>query len=124
MTMIRLIEALNYKSLKYILLVALTFPAYLPVDDAVHLIEEPENGIHPKGIETVFYSLSSVYSGQVLLATHSPVLLSIADPEQVLCFGLTGDGATSVVKGSAHPHLVDWHGETNLGTLFAGGILG
>ena len=67
-------------------LMALTIPAYVTSDHVVYLIEEPENGIHPRAIETVFYSLSSVYSGQVLLATHSPVILSIADPEKVLCF--------------------------------------
>jgi len=105
-------------------LLALTLPAYLPDLQGVFLIEEPENGIHPRAVETVFQSLSSTYGAQVLLATHSPVILSIVEPKQVLCFAKTGDGATDIVAGHEHPALKDWRGETNLGVLFAGGVLG
>ena len=105
-------------------LLALTLLAYLPGIEGVFLIEEPENGIHPRAVETVFQSLSSVYGAQVLLATHSPVVLSIARPEQVLCFAKTADGATDLVRGSEHPRLKEWKGETDLGTLFASGVLG
>ena len=105
-------------------LLALTLLAYLPGIKGVFLIEEPENGIHPRAVETVFQSLSSVYGAQVLLATHSPVVLGIARPEQVLCFAKTADGATDLVRGSEHPRLKEWKGETDLGTLFASGVLG
>lgn len=105
-------------------LLALTLPAYLPDVEGVYLIEEPENGIHPRAVETMFQSLSSVYDAQILLATHSPVVLSVADPSQVLCFSKTSSGATDIVRGSEHPRLGDWRGEVNLGTLFAGGVLG
>lgn len=105
-------------------LLALTLPAYLPEFGGIYLIEEPENGIHPRAVETMFQSLSSVYNAQILMATHSPVILSVADPDQVLCFAKTPEGATDVVLGSEHPALADWRGETNLGVLFAGGVLG
>jgi predicted ATPase len=105
-------------------LLALTLLAYLPEFGGIFLIEEPENGIHPRAVETVFQSLSSVYDSQVLLATHSPVVLSVAKPEQVLCFAKTAEGATDIVRGSEHPRLREWKGETDLGTLFAGGVLG
>ena len=105
-------------------LLALTLPAYLPDLKGVYLIEEPENGIHPRAAETMFQSLSSVYGAQILLATHSPVILSIADADQVLCFGKTDRGATDIVLGSEHPALREWKGETDLGVLFAGGVLG
>jgi len=105
-------------------LLALTLLAYLPEVEGIFLIEEPENGIHPRAVETVFQSLSSAYGAQVLLATHSPVVLSIAKPEQVLCFAKTADGATDLVRGSEHPRLKEWKGETDLGTLFASGVLG
>lgn len=58
-------------------------PAYIPGLEGAYLIEEPENGIHPRAVETVLQSLSSVYNAQVLLATHSPVILSLAQPEQL-----------------------------------------
>ncbi len=105
-------------------LLALTLPAYLPDFRGVYLIEEPENGIHPRAVETMFQSLSSVYDAQILLATHSPVILSVAQPEQILCFARTNEGATDIVRGSEHPVLRDWRGETNLGVLFAAGVLG
>jgi hypothetical protein len=44
-------------------------------------------------------------------------------PADVLCFK-TKDGATDIVAGDEHPALKEWRGETNLGTLFAGGVLG
>jgi hypothetical protein len=105
-------------------LLALTLPAYLPEFTGVYLIEEPENGIHPRAVETMFQSLSSVYDAQILLATHSPVILSMVEADKVLCFAKTLEGATDIVMGSKHPLLKEWQGETNLGVLFAGGVLG
>jgi predicted ATPase len=104
-------------------LLALTLLAYLPTFNGVFLIEEPENGIHPRAIEAVFDSLKSVYGAQILVATHSPVILSIVEPKSVLCFAKTADGATDIVRGDEHPRLRDWQCETDLGTLFAAGIL-
>ena len=105
-------------------LLALTIPAYLEDLEEVFLIEEPENGIHPKAIETVIQSLCSIYDGQVLIATHSPVALSLLEPEQVLCFAKDEAGATDIVNGSCHPALQDWkRGHPDLGLLFASGIL-
>ncbi len=105
-------------------LLALTLPAYLSDFLGIYLIEEPENGIDPRAVETMFQSLSSVYDAQILMATHSPVILSLADPKTVLCFAKSDDEATDIVLGSEHPSLRDWRGETNLGTLFAAGVLG
>lgn len=56
-------------------LLALALPAYLTEFDGIYLIEEPQNGIHPKAVATMIQSLSSVYKAQILLATHSSVIL-------------------------------------------------
>ena len=104
-------------------MLALTLPAYLEDFNGVYLIEEPENGIHPRAVEAVYQSLSSVYDAQILVATHSPVILSLVKPEDVLCFAKTARGATAIVRGSEHPALAGWRGETSLGTLFAAGVL-
>jgi len=53
--MIRLIEALNFRCLRY-----------------------------ASAVETMYQSLSSVYDAQLLLATHSPVILSLAEAGNVL----------------------------------------
>jgi predicted ATPase len=105
-------------------LLALTLLAYLPKLEGIYLVEEPENGIHPRAVEIALQSLASVYDAQVLMATHSPVVLSLARPEQLLCFARTPEGETDVVLGSEHPRLQAWQRETDLGTLFASGILG
>lgn len=105
-------------------LLALTIPAYLPDINGTFLIEEPENGVHPRALETVLQSLVSIYGGQVLIATHSPVALNLLEPAQILCFAKDAEGATDIVAGDKHPALRDWReGEPDLGVLFASSIL-
>ena len=105
-------------------LLALTLPAYLKDFSGIYLIEEPENGVHPVAIETVYQSLSSVYGAQMLLATHSPIILGMVEPNQVLCFAKTPDGATDIVNGSEHPALRGWQNDISLSILYASGVLG
>lgn len=105
-------------------MLALTLLAYLPEFQGVYLIEEPENGIHPLAVETVYGSLSSVYDAQILVATHSPVILSLARAEDVLCFAKAKDGSTDIVRGREHPALREWKGTPNLGVLLGSGFLG
>lgn len=105
-------------------LTALTLPAYLVDLEGVYLIEEPENGIHPRAVATVYDSLSSVYTAQVLLATHSPVVLSAAGMQDVLCFAKDDEGASDIVLGTEHPRLREWRGDASLGTLLAAGVPG
>jgi predicted ATPase len=105
-------------------LFALTLLAYLPEEKGIYMVEEPENGIHPAALEAVYQSLSSVYEGQVLCATHSPILLNMAKPEEILCFARAESGATVIVPGDRHPVLKEWRREVALGDLLASGILG
>jgi len=89
----------------------------------VWLVEEPENCIHPLNLETVIQSLSSVYDGQVLVATHSPAILSLARLENILTFQNTRNTGAQIIRGDKHPRLVDWKGDPNIATLFAAGVL-
>lgn len=105
-------------------LLALTIPAYLPDLQGTFLIEEPENGIHPRALETVLQSLSSMYASQVLIATHSTVALNLLRPSDVLCFAKDETGATDIGSGDRHPALRNWkQNEPDFGVLFASGIL-
>jgi predicted ATPase len=104
-------------------LIALTLLAYLPEFRGVYLVEEPEIGLHPTAIETVIQSLSSVYDGQVLITSHSPAVLSLARPDQLLCFQKV-DGATTIVTGDRHPILQEWKAGVNVSDLFAAGVFG
>ncbi len=103
---------------------ALTLLAYHPEPGHIYFIEEPENGIHPRALEAVYQSLSSVYEGQVLCASHSPILLNLCRPEDLLCFARTESGATSIVRGDQHPRLKQWQRAVSLGDLLASGVLG
>ena len=104
-------------------LTALTLPAYLVDKKDIYLIEEPENGIHPRSVSTIYASLSSVYGSQILLATHSPVVLNEINLENILCFAKDQMGATDIVYGPDHPHLRDWQSTVDIGDLFVSGVL-
>lgn len=106
-------------------LLLLTVLAYLPDDrHYAYLIEEPENGVHPRALETILDSLRSVYDGQVLIATHSPLVVNMLEPEQILCFFKDEEGATRIVSGDKHPVIMNWgQGKPDLGVVFASGIL-
>jgi hypothetical protein len=71
------------------------------------LVEEPENGIHPKMLAEVVDLLRGLSVGkigphacQVIVTTHSPYLLDCIDPktEQVLVFRREADGNRTVDK--------------------------
>jgi hypothetical protein len=104
-------------------LLAQTIIAYLPEKNRFYMIEEPENGLHPLAIESVFQSLSSLYDNQILLATHSPALLRLAEPKHILCFSKTESGAVDIVRGEDHPKLRDWKRGVDIATLHAAGVL-
>jgi predicted ATPase len=60
--------------------------AVLPYVDptAMLLIEEPENGLHPSRIAEVMKVLRAISSRiQVILATHSPLVINELQPEEV-----------------------------------------
>lgn len=103
-------------------ILALTILPYLGKVPQLIGIEEPENGIHPRAIETVLQSLSSVYDSQVWVTTHSPVVLAHTDLAAVMLMQQR-DGVATAVRGSEHPRLQDWQGSIDLGSLLAAGVL-
>ncbi|MEZ4226975.1 MAG: AAA family ATPase [Polyangiaceae bacterium] len=103
---------------------ALTLLPYLASPPKLLVVEEPENGIHPRAIETVLEGLSSIDDSQVLVSSHSPVVVANVKLEDLLAARLRRDGAATVIPGPDHPRLADWKGSIDLGTLFAAGVLG
>lgn len=106
-------------------ILAMTIFPFLPRDILPQLLvaEEPENGIHPRAIETAVESLSSLYGSQVWISTHSPLVLAHTELSDILATRLDEDGDVTVVPGDRHPRLRDWQGELDLGTMFAAGVL-
>jgi predicted ATPase len=105
-------------------IIAMTILPYIDNLPDIVFLEEPENGIHPQAIEAVLQSLSSAYESQLLLSTHSPVVLANVNLDQIICTRLKRDGAATVVAGRDHPQLKDWKGRVDLGALFAAGVFG
>ncbi|MDR0702524.1 MAG: AAA family ATPase [Azoarcus sp.] len=103
-------------------MMALTIPAFLPPEPAVYMVEEPENGIHPKALEIVLRSLSSIPGSQLLLATHSPFVVQQCGAKPLLCFSRDENG-TRITPGMEHPVLRDWDATPDLGIVFAAGVL-
>jgi predicted ATPase len=74
--------------------------AHHPEPPKLILVEEPENGVHPRRLAEIVDLLRATTSGkygdpaQVVLSTHSPYLLDNLDPDtdQVLVFHRRGDG--------------------------------
>lgn len=105
-------------------LIALTLIAYTMDHGIIILIEEPENCIHPLAIEIVMQSLSSMYESQVFVTTHSPAILSLVAPRNILCFSKSSEEGTMIVRGDHHPRMSAWKGTVDPGMLLASGILG
>lgn len=105
-------------------ILALTILPYLNNLPAIVFFEEPENGIHPRAIESVLQSLSSAYDSQILISSHSPVVLANSKLSQILCSRLNSNGSATIVAGVDHPQLKEWKGQVDLGALFATGVLG
>jgi predicted ATPase len=79
---------------------------HLPEPPRLLLIEEPENGIHPKRLQDILKILRDLVHEQshtqVVLATHSPYVLDLFKPEEVtLCTKLeTGEIKTTRLSDS------------------------
>ena len=84
------------------MLLVLAYLALLhsPTPPRVLLIEEPENGIHPKRLQEVLAILRQLVSEQqhtqIILTTHSPYVLDSFQPEEVTLCRKNADGAVSV----------------------------
>ena len=103
-------------------ILALTLIPFAARPDAIFLIEEPENGVHPQAVEAIHQAFTLTRDDHVIIASHSPVFVGIVEPEDLLCF-TTENGATRVIPGAEHPVLQTWQRDVDLGTLFAARVL-
>jgi predicted ATPase len=76
------------------------------------LVEEPENGLHPTRLQTVIDLLRAISVGavgnrprQVIMTTHSPLLLNYVKPEEVRIVRRDLELGTSVTPMTAVPNL-------------------
>lgn len=91
------------------LLYYLAFAAIPYLDPAaVILVEEPENGLHPARIAEVMRVLRDVSkTTQVLLATHSPLVINEMKPEEVSVVTRPPEKGTQVTRIDKTPDFED-----------------
>lgn len=104
-------------------MLALTILAFLRQESALYMVEEPENGVHPKALEIILRSLSSIPGSQMLLATHSPFVVQQCGVAPLLCFSRDDAKGARIIPGLEHPILKKWDGIPDLGIVFAAGVL-
>jgi len=100
--------------------------AYHPSPPDLILIEEPENGVHPRRLKDIVNLLREITQGKhggravrVVLTTHSPYLLDYLDldVDQVLVFQRLPDGRRTVTPTDPE-RLRQFRGEFLLGEVW------
>ncbi len=82
---------------------------YLPQEKRprVLLVEEPENGVHPKRLRDVLGVLRELIHEQshtqVILTTHSPYVLDLFSPEEATLCTMQADGEVKTTRLSESP---------------------
>lgn len=100
-------SAVSDGTIRYLAYLALKF---IPVPPRILLVEEPENGVHYgrlKEIIEVLRRFQAEKSAQVILTTHSPFLLDLVEPDEVLVFSKDAEGAAHARKLSDWPDVDD-----------------
>ena len=95
---------------------------YLPQPPRLLLIEEPENGIHPKRLREILEILRSLVHEQshtqVVLTTHSPYVLDLFKPEEVTLCNKLDTGEIKTTRMSDSPEVVRQLGVFTLGEIW------
>lgn len=128
-------RVLSDGTLRFLALLAL---AYAPQPPGLICFEEPENGVHPGRLPLVVDTLRGISErgteggarSQVIVNSHSPYLVDLLSPKEMIVAELKGEGKTvfsSVAGGlfDSKPALrsILENGEQTLGDLWAQGSL-
>ncbi|OQX00347.1 MAG: chromosome segregation protein SMC [Desulfobacteraceae bacterium IS3] len=93
------IEHISDGTLRYLLLLSVLFN---PEQGSLVCIEEPETGLHPDMINTISDAIKqSSKKTQVIVTTHSPLLLNSFDIDDILVFEKNNQNETEVSVKSA-----------------------
>jgi predicted ATPase len=108
------------------MLLYLGYLTLLYTEKAPHqlLIEEPENGNHPKRLGQIVDVLRKISSGaggarptQIIMTTHSPYMLDFLQPEEVLIATREPGGAARIDPLTNAPHLAERLQDFSVGEL-------
>lgn len=99
---------------------------YTTKHPAILLIEEPENGIHPKLLRFVTELLRGLSRGldettppvQIIMTTHSPYLLDWTAPEEAYIFQKDQEGASTITPMAKIEGIKELLSDSMLGELW------
>ena len=116
------IENISDGTLRYLLLLSIF---YNPNRGSVVCIDEPEAGLHPDMINGIAKGIKyAAQNGtQMIIATHSPLLLNAFELEDLKIFEKDKDNQT-VVKTKSEEDFPDWEGKFLTGQMWLRGELG
>lgn len=116
------IDQISDGTLHFLLLLAIF---YNPNSKGLVCLDEPENGLHPDMIRTLAKAIKYAASKgtQVIIATHSPLLLNDFELEDLMIFE-KDDANQTVVKRKTEEDFEHWQDSFLLGQLWLNGQLG
>lgn len=95
---------------------------HLPEPPRVMLVEEPENGIHPKRLKDVLGILRELVAEQshtqIILTTHSPYVVDLFNPEEVTLCRRSADGSIAVRRLSESEVVLEQRDLFTLGEIW------
>ena len=116
------IENLSDGTIRFLILLAIL---YNPKRGKIVCIDEPEIGLHPDMINTIANGIKyAANTGtQMIIATHSPLLLNHFELEDLMIFEKDSKNQTIVVSKTSE-EFQDWQGEFLVGQMWLSNKLG
>jgi predicted ATPase len=115
------VEHISDGTLRFLLLLS---ALYNPERGCLICIDEPETGLHPDMINTISEAIKlASKDSQILVATHSPLLLNSFDLEDCLIFEKNSRNE-SVVYRKNESDFPDWNDDFLVGQLWLNGKIG
>ncbi|HWB64643.1 MAG TPA: AAA family ATPase [Chitinophagales bacterium] len=119
----KLTPALNISdgTLRFLCLMAIF---YNPNRGSLVCIDEPELGLHPDMIHTLAEAIKyAAKTSQIIISTHSPLLLDMFEIENIIVFEKNEDNAT-IVKKYTEKDFEGWYDKFLPGEMWRSGDLG
>jgi predicted ATPase len=114
------IEHISEGTLQYLLLLAIFFN---PERGNLICIDEPEKGLHPDMINSIASAIKQVTNSQLIVATHSPLLLNAFDLDDLIVFEKDRNNQ-SVRKILKPDNYTEWTENYLVGQLWLNGQIG
>ncbi|MDR6560194.1 MULTISPECIES: AAA family ATPase [unclassified Arcicella] len=116
------IEHISDGTLRYLLLLSIF---YNPKRGSVICLDEPEMGLHPDMINGIARGIKYAAENgtQMIIATHSPLLLNAFELEDLMIFE-KNDTNETIVKKVSEEDFPEWEGDFLAGQMWLRGKIG